>query len=409
MALEAQAAAALEARAGWAALPLAARLEALGRWASGWEGAAAGEREARIASESGLSAEMVSWGARTTCAAWREGAQGLLARSLGGDPGALDAGRAVGAALVGHVWASTLPTSGWLPVVGGLALGGAALIKAPAGALEAARALAASLEDAHPALAGCVQVAAWASGGAQDEALVSCVEGLVVSGGEAATARYAALYAARWPTRGGWVPFGPGWSVAVAPAGSWEDAPAALCAALALDVAAYDQRGCLSPQALWLEGAAEASAARFCEALAEALGRVAEALPRGPLPAGVAAAQMQRQGTAAFLGRAFAAKEALVLWEPTPYRADNPLYRTLPVHTWEGGAGALAARLASQGRLQSAAVAGGVEARRAFAGVLGGLGANRVCSPGSMQTPSASWSHDGMLWLSRLVRFVDEG
>lgn len=65
--------------------------------------------------------------------------------------------------------------------------------------------------------------------------------------------------------------------------------------AVALDVALHDQRGCLSPLAVFVRGDARA----FARALHEALGRLEETLPRGRVDAGEAAAAMQWQGAAA--------------------------------------------------------------------------------------------------------------
>lgn len=62
---------------------------------------------------------------------------------------------------------------------------------------------------------------------------------------------------------------------------------------VAEDVAWYDQRGCLSPQAVLVtQGDVEG----FAEALHRALGEVQRWLPRGPLDAGLGAAVMQWQG-----------------------------------------------------------------------------------------------------------------
>ncbi len=65
--------------------------------------------------------------------------------------------------------------------------------------------------------------------------------------------------------------------------------------AVALDVALHDQRGCLSPLAVFVSG----DAVRFARALHEALAGVEDALPRGRVEVGEAAAVMQWQGAAA--------------------------------------------------------------------------------------------------------------
>jgi Acyl-CoA reductase (LuxC) len=63
----------------------------------------------------------------------------------------------------------------------------------------------------------------------------------------------------------------------------------------ALDVALHDQRGCLSPQIVFVRGDATA----FARALHEALSAIEAILPRGALDVGEGAAVMQWQGAAA--------------------------------------------------------------------------------------------------------------
>lgn len=65
--------------------------------------------------------------------------------------------------------------------------------------------------------------------------------------------------------------------------------------AVALDVALHDQRGCLSPQAVFVRGDAVA----FAGALHKALAAVERVLPRGRVAVGEAAAAMQWQGVMA--------------------------------------------------------------------------------------------------------------
>ncbi|MFK7998351.1 MAG: acyl-CoA reductase [Polyangiales bacterium] len=67
--------------------------------------------------------------------------------------------------------------------------------------------------------------------------------------------------------------------------------------ALAEDIAAYDQRGCLSPRVVFAEGELEAHA----EKLDDSLTRVEERLPRGEVSTDVQAASSQWRGTAAAL------------------------------------------------------------------------------------------------------------
>ena len=69
-------------------------------------------------------------------------------------------------------------------------------------------------------------------------------------------------------------------------------------ARMALDLAAYDQRGCLSPQVIYVKETLRTPAESLVARLSEALEAVAETLPRGPLPEAVGVAQTQWRGLA---------------------------------------------------------------------------------------------------------------
>jgi hypothetical protein len=71
--------------------------------------------------------------------------------------------------------------------------------------------------------------------------------------------------------------------------------------AVAVDVAEHDQRGCLSPQTVFVAGDAVA----FAQALHRALGAFEAIAPRGPVTAGDGAAVAQWQGVVAARGRWF--------------------------------------------------------------------------------------------------------
>jgi hypothetical protein len=369
-------------------LGVQARLDVLAAWAADFE-----PDPADIAVESGLSPQMVAWGIRTTvrevCDLGLTLDEGLGDRYRVG--GFRAHTQAVMPDVVGHVWARTLPTSGWLPVLTCLAAGSACVIKAPRGARSAAELLRDSLPDLFP-----VAVHGWAGGEDEDEALVQRSGAVIVSGGVDAIERYADLTRRRQIP---FVPFGPGCSIAVVPAETDVDV-----AGLALDVAAYDQRGCLSPQSVWVE---RGRGREVAQRLAMALSAAARDLPRGELSDETAAAIMQRRASAAFRGEVLEAEQATVLYEPEPHRWDTPLHRTVAVHEFDGGAVGLDSALPEGLRLHAAGVSGPPDTRRAYAAVLARRGVSRVCAPGRMQTPPAGWHHDGLNWLARIAHFVD--
>jgi hypothetical protein len=92
-----------------------------------------------------------------------------------------------------------------------------------------------------------------------------------------------------------------------------EPGPAA--GALALDMVAFDQRGCLSPRLAVVLGG-EARAAAFAGALHAALGGWAVRVPRGQLAADERAAARRWRDAVAFAGRVWEAEEHVVALVP---------------------------------------------------------------------------------------------
>jgi acyl-CoA reductase-like NAD-dependent aldehyde dehydrogenase len=100
---------------------------------------------------------------------------------------------------------------------------------------------------------------------------------------------------------------GAGMGVAVVSAAADLDGSAA---ALARDVVAFDQRGCLSPRVALVEGAERA--ARFGEALDAALRAAEERVPRGELHEDERAEARRYASTMAFAGRVLASEKHAV-------------------------------------------------------------------------------------------------
>ena len=172
--------------------------------------------------------------------------------------------------------------------------------------------------------------------------------------------------------------------------------------ATALDVALWDQLGCLSPVAAYCEAA---QAEPFAEALAEALAEIERRLPRGELPIAAAAAVRRETGEAEMRRAAgidvsirgdealrwTVVREADARWRPTP------LHRFVRVHPIEGRAHLL--RVLEPIAMHLAGIACDLPARD-----LAPLGAARICEPGSLQTPPLAWHHDGQPLLAPLLR-----
>jgi hypothetical protein len=182
---------------------------------------------------------------------------------------------------------------------------------------------------------------------------------------------------------------------------------------LALDVALWDQLGCLSPIGVYVEGEAAADAAS--EALAAALAEAERRMPRGTIEPR-AAALIVHERARAELRAAAGERVQLYASDGTAWSVVRearcevlpaPLHRFVRVMPVADAAQLLEALAPLAPHLAAVAVEGfGAETPR-LARALAQLGASRVCAPGALQTPPLGWHHDGQGVLGPLARFTD--
>ncbi len=312
-----------------------------------------------------------------------------------------------------HVCAGTVPGVGVTSIVRGLLVGSPVLAKPGAGD----RVLPSLFVDAlrEPRSDGAAEIAeacgvAYWRGGVDAEVERVALAGagyLVAYGGDETVRRLASLRGPGIPL----VDYGHRISVAVVLAGG-DDGAAAACARA---ISAFDQRGCVSPQQVFVMGD-YAGAEAFGDDLASELERIRASLPPGPLPASVATAIHQLRGE---IELRCLAGEAVRLWAGdhlawTVVAQGGSAFRGSPggrtVHvTPVKGLDALESVLSPLGPyLQSVAVAGfdSVSAAQLSESV-GRLGASRVVGLDDLAYPPAWWMHDGRGPLRRLVRWVE--
>lgn len=187
-----------------------------------------------------------------------------------------------------------------------------------------------------------------------------------------------------------------------------------IAGAIALDVARWDQTGCLSPIAVLLVGLGAEARRDVASAVARALDALATAMPRGELPVATRALHAAERADArmrAASGRAqlFEGRDSLVVLEDDAELRSAPLHRflrLLPVASVEALRFALDALGAP---LSNVALAGfPPEERREIAAELARHGASRITSPGRLQTPPVDWPRDGMPLFTPLARFASK-
>jgi hypothetical protein len=291
----------------------------------------------------------------------------LVERELG--PGAAGRGAPDGPALVVQLLASNVPALA-LPAIALACLAGVAtLVKSGRHDPLSAAAFRRALGAVDPDLAATVVTARWAGGDIRaEDAAFARADRVVATGGDAtldALARRLRVPMVAHGTR-----------VSVAAVG--RDAPADAVDGLALDVALHDQRGCLSPHAVWVEGDVDA----FAERLAAALDAVARQLPPGPVSLAARAAARARRDAAEWRGARLVGS---VIVDPRPALGTGGGLRIVHVHP----IASLAALppLLPMGLVECVGVAGGTVDPAA----LRARGVARVCPVGRMQRPPLCW------------------
>ncbi len=191
-----------------------------------------------------------------------------------------------------------------------------------------------------------------------------------------------------------------------------EDSIQGIGEAFALDVARWDQLGCLSPVVLYLVGLSPSTNETIATALASALENLDQRMPRGALTTSVRAshanevaeARMRAAGGAAALCEGVT---SVVVLEASTDPRPAPLHRfirLMPVASIDLLEEALAP---FSGHLSNVASAGfSRQEMRDLAGCLQRMGVSRLTAPGWLQTPPIDWPHDGMPLFTPMARFV---
>jgi hypothetical protein len=261
-----------------------------------------------------------------------------------------------------------------------------------------ARLFAESLRSVDPGVGAAVAI------GADEKALDEC-DAVVAQGNDETIA---ALRARVRPAR----PFvGYGHKLSLAAIGPASD-PVSAARQLALDVALWDGRGCLSPAWALVSDSPRGRAAEVAHSLAGALEELDETLPRGELTVAESADLLELRARAAVregtrLELAAGASSWTVVLENSEVRPPAGTLRFISVVPFAEleGLARFAASLAPH--LSCLGHAG-------FGGGLGRLsslaveaGASRLCPLGRMQLPPLDWNHDGQGPLRPLVRVLD--
>lgn len=400
------------------ALPVERILEDLGRlrplWGRGGEYREAYLR-ARTADGQGRSQPMLELALDRFAAAL---VPGLLRRRLAaqlGDPACLDRfvpanGRAIRAEPLGtilHVVSGDVFVEPVELLIASLITKNASVMKCPSGQELFLTLFQKSLAEVAPELAGATAVLSWPGGATDIEAAIAAhVDGVLVAAGPHTVAAYRRLASPATAL----IELGPRVSLAVVSLEGMADlAPAAL----ARDVALWDQLASTGAQVVYVQGAAAAQA--VAGKLAEALEALESELPSAPgsLNERIEIARLRdgaRFGEAAGTARLYASS-APALWTVV-YEEDrrflpSPLRRTVRVKPFENATDLSAALAPVRGALQTAGLAVSGPERHEYQDLLARSGVRRICNLGRMNLPAIDELKDGAMELQRLVRWVE--
>ncbi len=172
-----------------------------------------------------------------------------------------------------HILSGNVPGSGVFGLIAALLAGVPSLVKTARREPLLPALIAGSLADEDARLGAALAVTPWTGGDAGLDGAAIAAADLVLAYGRSESL---AEIAAHEPTR--LLSFGPRVSVGLIAGEALDRHTAATCA---MQVALFDQQGCLSPQILFVEDTS--ATPRFVEAVLAELGRLETTLPRAPL------------------------------------------------------------------------------------------------------------------------------
>jgi hypothetical protein len=352
----------------------------------------------------------------------------------------------VGPRLCVQIVSGSVPGVGVSALVRSLLVKGPTLLKTGRGDVVLPVLFARALREVDPELADALAVIYWPGGSARLEEAAIGPADVVVAYGSDETVR---AVRDRTPVTARFVAYHHRLSVGVVGREALAEHRLDRTASeVARAVALFDQRGCVSPQVVWVEegggavegalgaaggaegsagaGGAEGSAGRaevpaapsarvFARRLAGALQELEGRLPGGVLEVEEASAVQQLRGTAEIMAASGSAVEVIhgggsswtVVYEAEtgpPQACVGRVVRVRPLASLDELPQVLEP---VRHHLQTVGTAGLGARADALAAELGRLGASRVVPFASVAFPPARWHHDGGRPLGDLVRWVD--
>ena len=189
-----------------------------------------------------------------------------------------------------------------------------------------------------------------------------------------------------------------------------------VASAVAEDVVAWNQLGCLSPHVVYVESGGAIGAHDFAAQLAQELKEREEHEPRGPLEAEEAGAISTRrmfyqvrashdEGTRIWMSEE--STDWTVIFEEDPQFQSSCLNRFVYVKAVAGLDQLLEAVAPITGKVSTVGISAPINRGQEIATRFARWGVTRVCPVGTMQEPPLRWRHDGRPSLGDLVTWTD--
>lgn len=405
-------------------LPMARIIEAIDSAISCWLDPSYHLR--RIAEEllpavTGYSRPMISVGLPRLLEPFRaEGLRALVRAELG-EPPALEAPRQAGAGprmvgprLTTHILAGNIPAVPAESIIHALLVKSASLVKPSSGDPLFPALFAQSLAEMDPRLGQCIAVLWWKGGdtGLERQAFEAS-DAVIAYGGD----RAIDALRRQAPPTARFIAYGPRMSFAMIGRESLDSVGIdSLAARAAWDSSFFDQQGCVSPHAIFVERGGRSTPLDFADALAKQMEVLETRLPRGRLRTEEASAIQQLRATwelrraagrQVALFKSWASTAWTVLYEEGAAPAPSCLNRVVRVVAVDDLAALPSGLRPLRRYLQTIGMAVAHDRLDGLARALAECGVTRICPLGRMQHPPAAWHHDGRPSLLELIRCVD--
>jgi hypothetical protein len=319
-----------------------------------------------------------------------------------------------GPELLAQITGGVLPVPALTSLILGVLARSAQFIKCATGSSLVPRLFAHSLYQAEPKLGACLEIAEWKGGIQPLEAALFAEADCITAMGSDETL---ALILPHIPRGVRFLGYGHrvsfGYVAREALAGS---RPREVTALAAQDVVAWNQVGCLSPHAFYVENGGPVAPDTFAEMLAEEMAACEQTHPRGPLAPAAAAAIATRRSfyeiRAAHSAdtRLWASPDSTawtVIYETDPRFQPSCLNRFVYVKAAPDLEHALQGADNIRGKVSTVGLAAPPHKAQALARQLARWGVTRICPLGQMQRPPLTWRHDGRPSLGDLVTWTD--